>query len=104
MLLEPTLQLQKVLILKNGETAYAESFHRGINIISGENSSGKSTILSLIIYGLGADITSWSEHARLCERVSLQVAFNGSVATLSREINTKAGQPMDIFPGDLETA
>lgn len=104
MLLEPTLQLQEVLILKGGQAAYRASFHEGVNIISGENSSGKSTILSLIVYGLGADITSWSEHARLCDRVSLQVAFNGNVATLSREINAKAGQPMDIYPGDLKTA
>jgi hypothetical protein len=104
MLFEPTLQIEKLLILKGGKEAFSAQFHDGINIISGENSSGKSTILSLLVYGLGADITSWSEHARLCDRVSLQVSFNGIVATLSREINTKAGQPMDIFPGDLRSA
>ena len=29
---------------RNGEIAYDEIFHKGINIIRGNNSSGKSTI------------------------------------------------------------
>lgn len=104
MFFEPTLLVKEVAVYRGADHAYRGSFHRGVNIISGENSSGKSTILSLIVYGLGADIFSWSEHAKLCDRVSVEVSMNGQTATLSREISSQAGQPMDIFPGTLEEA
>ena len=76
MLFEPTLLVREVAIYRGSSHAYRGSFHEGVNIVSGENSSGKSTILSLIIYGLGADISNWSEHAKLCDRVSIEVALN----------------------------
>ena len=43
-----------------------------VNIIRGENSSGKSTILNFIFYGLGADLSEWSEAARRCSRVVIE--------------------------------
>jgi hypothetical protein len=104
MLFEPTLQIREVAIYRGSAHAYRASFHRGVNIISGENSSGKSTILSLIVYGLGADIASWSEHAKLCDRVSIEVLLNGNVVTLSRLISPQLGQPMEIFAGRLVEA
>lgn len=104
MLFEPTLQVREVVIYRGESHAYRASFHRGVNIISGENSSGKSTILSLIVYGLGADIASWSEHAKLCDRVSIEVSLNGNIVTLSRLISPQLGQPMEIFAGGLEAA
>lgn len=104
MLFEPTLQIREVAIYRGSSHAYRASFHRGVNIISGENSSGKSTILSLIVYGLGADMANWSEHAKLCDRVSVEVLLNGNVATLSRLISPQLGQPMEIFSGSLAEA
>lgn len=104
MLFEPTLNIREVAIYKGTSYAYRASFHRGVNIIRGENSSGKSTILSLIVYGLGADMAHWSEHAKLCDRVSIEVLLNGNVATLSRLISPQLGQPMEIFPGSLAEA
>lgn len=104
MLLEPTLRVRELAIYRGRGYAYRATFHRGVNIISGENSSGKSTILSLLVYGLGADIASWSEHALLCDRVSVEVSLNQNVVTLSRLISQQLGQPMEIFPGDLATA
>lgn len=104
MFFEPTLQVRELAIYRGSKHAYRGHFHRGVNIISGENSSGKSTILSLLVYGLGADISSWSEHAKLCERVAVEVAFNGHIVTLSRQISGQTGQPMDMFPGSLVEA
>lgn len=104
MLFEPTLIVREVAIYRGASHAYHERFHEGVNIISGENSSGKSTILSLIVYCLGADISSWSEHAKLCERVSVEVLLNDHVVTLSRLISEQTGQPMEIFAGSLEAA
>jgi hypothetical protein len=104
MLHKPSLQVRETAVYRGKFEAYRARFHNGINILSGENSSGKSTILSLIIYGLGADISNWSEHARLCERVSVEVLLNGNPLTLSRLISPQAGQPMEVFPGPLAEA
>jgi predicted ATPase len=57
MLLEPTLIVRELVVLRGGHQAYRAQFHAGINIIAGENSSGKSTLLNLLVYGLGADVT-----------------------------------------------
>jgi len=93
-----------MVIDRNGKAVYDERFHKGVNVIRGENSSGKSTILNFIFYGLGGDLADWSEIALRCSTVIIEVALNGKIATLSREIAPVAGQPMDIFGGDLKSA
>ncbi len=83
--------------------AYDEKFHLGVNVIRGENSSGKSTILNLIHYGLGGDVKQWSEAALLCDRVIIEAELSGIVVSLSRAIVEKGEQPMDIAFGSLES-
>lgn len=102
--LDPTLSVRRLLVERNSAPVYDAAFHAGVNIIRGENSSGKSTILNFLFYGLGGDLYDWSEVARLCTRVSVEVLLNGKVATLSRDISTEPGQPMDIFGGAMEAA
>ena len=47
----PFLKLNRLIIFtKNGKIAYDENFNVGINIIRGQNSSGKSTIGNFIFY------------------------------------------------------
>ncbi|WP_315766840.1 MULTISPECIES: AAA family ATPase [unclassified Bradyrhizobium] len=93
------------LVVQRGRRAvYDERFHAGVNVIRGANSSGKSTILNFIFYGLGGDLADWSEYALLCERVELEVQLNGKTATLSREVAQQSGQPMEIFGGDYDSA
>lgn len=101
---DPTLILRRMIIQRDDHVAYDEKFHSGVNVIRGENSSGKSTILNFIMYGLGGDLTDWSEAARLCTRVILEVELNGKSAVLSRQISMDRGQPMEIFGGDLEAS
>lgn len=96
----PTLVVKRLVVMRNTATAYDEAFHAGVNIIRGENSSGKSTILNFIFYGLGGDLKDWSDAARLCTRVFIEVSLNGKVATLSREVASETGQPMEIFGGN----
>jgi hypothetical protein len=101
---DPTLIVKRVVVERSDRVAYDEPYHAGVNVIRGENSSGKSTILNLIMYGLGGDLTDWSDAAKLCTRVLIEVDINGSVATLSRDISTERGRPMEIFGGDFDTS
>lgn len=101
---DPTLVVTRLVVERNEQVAYDELFHEGVNVVRGENSSGKSTILNFIFYGLGGDLADWSETALLCTRVIVEVRLNGNRATLSRQISKQAGQPMEIFGGDYETA
>lgn len=100
----PTLIVRRLRIEKSGLPAYDEKFHKGVNVIRGDNSSGKSTILNFIFYVLGGDLADWSETAILCDRVSAEVSINERIATLSREVVANAGQPMDIYGGDLDSS
>lgn len=104
MRLDPSIIVKRLRVERNAHVAYDEKFHEGVNIIRGENSSGKSTILNFIFYGLGGDLSDWSEIALLCTRVLLEVQINGMPATLARDISEQSGQPMDVFGGELETA
>jgi DNA repair exonuclease SbcCD ATPase subunit len=94
---DPTLIVRRLVVQRNDVAVYDEHFHEGVNVVRGENSSGKSTVLNCIFYGLGGDLADWSEVALLCTRVVLEVELNGKIATLSREISSSIGQPMDIF-------
>lgn len=102
--LRPNIFIERMVIERAGRSVYDERFHGGVNIIRGENSSGKSTILNFIHYGLGGDVSEWSETALLCDRVYVEVLLNGMVATLSRQVSDKSQQPLDISFGTYEGA
>jgi hypothetical protein len=99
---DPNLCVQRMVIEKGRKAVYDELFHSGVNIICGENSSGKSTILNFIHYGLGGDVSEWSEMALLCDRVTIEVKMSGKPATLSRFVSENHQQPMEIFFGAYE--
>ncbi len=101
---KPSLFLSRLRIEKDGRSVYDEPFHTGVNIISGDNSSGKSSILNFIYFSLGGDETDWSDEAKLCTRVLAEVRLNGNIATLSRPISGDARRPMDVFSGDMDAA
>lgn len=85
---------------------YSEEFHKGLNIISGENSSGKSTIMDFLFFGLGGDLTEqqWRETSLVCDKIILTVKFSGHSVSLLREIEPKKMRPMEIFFGDHDVA
>jgi len=47
-LFKPSLFLNRLVIKEEQYIVYDEKFHNGVNIIRGDNSSGKSTIMELI--------------------------------------------------------
>ncbi|CAL2061998.1 AAA family ATPase [Tenacibaculum sp. 190524A05c] len=93
-----------------GEIAYDEKFHKGINIIRGNNSSGKSTITHFMFYVLGGAFNDWVKEAKKCSYVIAEIEVNDAILTLKREINlNKFGkgnktEGMFIFWGGLESA
>jgi hypothetical protein len=101
---EPALIITRAVVERGDRSVYDEMLHSGVNVIRGENSSGKSTILNFLFYGLGGDLADWSETALLCSRVTLEVQMNGKTATLSREVSQQIGQPMEIFGGSYEAS
>jgi hypothetical protein len=101
---DPSLRVVRLVIEANGKSVYDENFHRGLNIVRGENSSGKSTILNFLFYGLGGDLTAWSEAAQICSRVTVEVELSGKRATISREVSSTPGRAMDIFGGPYDLA
>ncbi len=103
------LFLNRLIIhTREGKVAYDETFNRGVNIIRGANSSGKSTITHFIFYVLGGAFNDWVKEAKKCAYVMAEVDFNGATVVLKREINVsdKTGkantqEPMYIYWGSL---
>lgn len=80
-----TLFLQRLrIITTEGKVAYDEEFHRGVNIIRGQNSSGKSTIVRFIFFVLGGYYTDFVPQAMKCRYVMAEVSVNGIVITVKR--------------------
>ena len=108
-MMQNNLFLNRLVILTNeGKTAYDETFHRGVNIIRGHNSSGKSTIIRFIFYVLGGCYSDFVPEALKCRVVYAEIEINGATYTLKRylertdddRVNKKS--PMYIYYGDME--
>lgn len=88
-----------VIFASGGQKAYDESFKKGINIIRGDNSSGKSTISHFIFYVLGGSFTAWNRESKRCTSVYAEVEMNGVVLTLKRDVGDSLVMPMYIYWG-----
>lgn len=93
--------LKRVRITQGRNVAYDELFHRGINIIRGDNGSGKSTIADFIFYGLGGEFDRWKDAAQNCSAVRIEIETEQSVLTVQRAVGGKQ-EPILIYYGPLE--
>ncbi|MEZ9003800.1 AAA family ATPase [Vibrio splendidus] len=57
------LMINRFIAFKGDKVMYDQQFHQGINIVRGEHSVGKSTLLDLIFYALGGELKDreWKE-------------------------------------------
>ncbi|MBB3410012.1 regulator of replication initiation timing [Rhizobium sp. BK316] len=103
---KPNLAVEDMRVFSKGRPVFSEKFHAGLNIIRGQNSSGKSTIMDFLFFGLGGDLleTQWRESALHCDSVILGARLNGRSVTLARDIEPKASRPMRIFFGPIDEA
>jgi predicted nucleic acid-binding Zn-ribbon protein len=97
-----SLLLQRLIGVSKGRQVYNEEFHKGLNIIRGNNGSGKSTIIELIYYILGADQLDWKEEALKCDYVLALIEISGNTITLRRDITQDGKPPIHIFWGTIE--
>ena len=106
-----TLFLQRLrIVTESGDVAYDELFHRGVNIIRGQNSSGKSTIVRFIFFVLGGYYTDFVPQAMKCRYVMAEVCINGTVITIQRFMEKREDgkvngyTPMFVYYGPMEEA
>lgn len=101
-LLEPTLRVNRLVVFQNNHVAFDCPFHAGVNVIRGRNSSGKTTVMDLLAFSLGAENIRWKPEALRCTATVVEVQLNGAVACLQRVIDAAQQQPMSIFWGTFE--
>ncbi|TGE22663.1 AAA family ATPase [Hymenobacter metallicola] len=99
--LSPYLMVRRLAVYSGSQVAYEAEFHTGVNIIRGKNSSGKSTVMSLLFYGLGGDYARWTPEVLRCTNVYVELEVNGAVLSLNREIHGGAAQPVNLYWGPL---
>jgi len=100
---KPTLFLNRLIVrTHNNQIAYDETFHNGVNIIRGQNSSGKSTVANFIFYALGGNFNNWTTEALKCKEVIAEVKINDAIITLKRTISEAGLQPMSIYWNNYE--
>ncbi len=98
-----SLQLCRLRILRRGHVAYDQQFHEGVNIIRGQNGSGKSTIADFIFFILGGEFDDWKEAAKLCDEVQAEIDTPNGKLTLRRLTSSKLA-PLQVFFGSFEDA
>ena len=95
--------LRRLRVLRRGVAVYDQRFHTGVNVIRGDNGSGKSTIADFIFYVLGGEFDNWKKAALACEQVQAEVVTRGGVLVLRRDVGT-AQTPMEVFYGPMTDA
>lgn len=96
------LFVKRLVILSGKKRVYDQEFHSGINILRGTNTTGKSTVMDLLVFSLGAEITSWNEHQSKCDWVIVEITLNGLTLTVKREITDSGKSPMFFFDGTID--
>lgn len=98
------LVVKRLIILKGGSFAYDQKFKYGVNIIRGDNGTGKSSIMDFLYYGLGAEVTEWNEYQAKCTQTLVEVMLNYKPMCLRREITDTGKAPMYIYDGQMDQA
>ncbi len=99
----PQISLRRLRILSGGKPIYDHPFHSGVNIIHGENGSGKSTIADFIFYIFGGEFDDWKSAAKRCDEVQAEIQARGGTLTLRRPIEGKQ-TPIHVFFGSMQSA
>lgn len=94
------LFINRLLVSSRGKYVYDQQFFSGINIIRGDNGTGKSTIMDLLFFALGGDVKDWTDEQSRCDFVMCEIDVPGKTLTLKREI--KNSTSLYIYEGKLD--
>lgn len=97
------LRLNRLRILRRGVVAYDQTFHAGVNIVRGQNGSGKSTVADFIFFILGGEFEDWKDAASQCDEAQAEVETPRGKVTLRRQIR-KSQEPMFVYFGPMSSA
>lgn len=103
-MLEPSFFISRLKVFQHGHEAFSCDFHKGVNVIRGRNSSGKTTIMDLLAFSIGAENIRWKPQALLCSFTLTEVLLNNSPVCFKREISRESQRPLSIFWGAMEKA
>ena len=84
MLYKPTIIVKRLVAKKSNKVVYDGIFHEGLNILSGRNGGGKTSVIQLLAYGLGYEINNWKQEAGSCDEIYVDALINGEPVTLLR--------------------
>ncbi|PNL51043.1 AAA family ATPase [Proteus mirabilis] len=102
--LNPSFSIRRFKVFQGQHEAFDCIFHKGVNIIRGRNSSGKTTIMDLLAFSIGAENIRWKPQALLCTLTLTEVLLNEKPACFKREISKESMRPLSIFWGTMEDA
>ncbi|RYG31665.1 MAG: hypothetical protein EON93_12575, partial [Burkholderiales bacterium] len=98
------LKINRLSVHRGKHVLYDQAFHAGVNIIHGDNGSGKSTIADFLYFGLGGDLREWRDEAGLADYVLLEVSAGDTILTLRRDVSIQGLRPMAIYFGRYDQA
>lgn len=104
------LRLNELIVVQGDNYVFHEKFDHKINIIRGDNSTGKSSIANFIFFILGGDFTDFLPEAKRCDYVLAELIINGTLVTLRRNLDqndnldVKSKRPMFINVSPLSQA
>lgn len=101
---KPSYFVERLQIISQNNVVYDEKFHKGLNILWGANSSGKTTVLHFLYYAMGGNTPNWKPKANSCEKVFAQVSVNEESITTMREFREGQNAPLSIYYGNLENS
>ena len=103
-LLKPTLRINRLVVRRRGHIVVDLKFHAGLNVLRGENSAGKTTVVRFVAFTLGAENIHFNQTALLCDESFLEISANDATLTLRRAISTTNQQPISFYWGAIEEA
>lgn len=94
------LIVNRLVISSRANFIYDQKFYVGVNIIRGDNGTGKSTVMDLLFFVLGGDVKEWTEEQSRCDFVMCEIRVSGRLLTIKREIASP--NSMHIYEGKLD--
>ncbi|MBU2969826.1 ATP-binding protein [Pseudoalteromonas sp. C2R02] len=100
----PSINVKRLLVKKGNKIIYDANFSKGVNVLSGCNGGGKTSVIQLLMYGLGYEIPNWKDESRKADLIYVGIEINENPLTLRRKNCNLPKQSMDIFFDSLDIA